>query len=356
MKLLILCQNQFGTHIDTYFYCKGLKNKFEITYLCWDYNEEKQILDGVNIKYVSRNGNIFIRNTRYLRASMAEINSNKFDICFIKYFRGCSILQFFFQDTKFVFDIRTGSINKSNILRNLYDITMRIESIIFPHITIISKSLAKKLWLEKKSTILPLGSVIISSSDKKFDSINLLYVGTFNNRKLYKTIEGFFKFYNIHKNSIKISYTIIGDGADDEIERLKSKVKELDIDNVVNLVGRVPFDKLNTYFENHNVGVSFVPITKYFDIQPVTKTFDYLLSGLPVIATATSENSLIINDINGVLINDSPEGFFCGIEEVFAMRNHYSSVKIRRSAVHCQWDDITNRLGDYFYSLIDGNL
>jgi glycosyltransferase involved in cell wall biosynthesis len=160
------------------------------------------------------------------------------------------------------------------------------------------------------------------------------------------------KFYNIYKNKIHISYTIVGDGTDDEVKNMKNNIEKLNLSNVVNMVGRVPFDALNTYFDNHNVGVSFVPITDYFDVQPVTKTFDYLLSGMPVLATATYENKLVINAVNGVLIRDSSEDFFDGLEEIFKMRKYYSSEKIRSSVSHYHWDKIVSEFGDYLCNLI----
>jgi glycosyltransferase involved in cell wall biosynthesis len=169
---------------------------------------------------------------------------------------------------------------------------------------------------------------------------------------LYKTIEGFYKFYNTYKDEFFISYTFVGDGTHDEIGLLKDSVEKLELNNVVNMVGRVPFDELGSYFKNHNIGVSFVPMTDYFDAQPVTKTFDYLLSGLPVIATATFENKRIINNTNGVLIKDSPEGFFDGLEDILEMRKQYSSEKIRSSVSSYQWDRIVNELGGYLERLI----
>jgi len=42
----------------------------------------------------------------------------------------------------------------------------------------------------------------------------------------------------------------------------------------------------------------------YYDCQPATKTFEYILSGMVCIATSTYENKKLINNINGVLCND----------------------------------------------------
>lgn len=65
---------------------------------------------------------------------------------------------------------------------------------------------------------------------------------------------------------------------------------------------------LEPYFEQANVGISFVPMTDHYDAQPATKTFEYSNSGLYVLGTATTENKKSI-DNNGVLIQDTPESF-----------------------------------------------
>jgi glycosyltransferase involved in cell wall biosynthesis len=352
LNLLILCQNQFGYHIDTYFYCKYLSNLHNVTYLCWEYSKPKQAMDGVRIVYVSRAGNILVRNLRYILAALSYLRRHCVDICFIKYFRGCSILRLVFPWKKFVFDIRTGYI-KQNILSGLvYDFFLRIESIFFSHVTIISISLAKKLKLQKKSSLLPLGSIQLSDTIKDFFKIKLLYVGTLSNRQIEKTIQGIYTvLQNKQIETFPLIYTIIGDGDQDELEQLKALVNRLKLGNQVKLLGRIPFDQLKPYFDTHNTGVSFVPIIPCFDFQPVTKTFDYLLAGMPVIATATSENKMVINENNGVLINDTIEGFANGVGEIFKKQDQFKSQSIREAAQIYHWRLIVSNLEKYLLNI-----
>ena len=351
LHILILCQNQFGYHIDTYFYCKYLREKHNISYLCWDYRYPKQRLEGILCEYVSRNGNIFIRNLRYLRSAISCLRSKKYDICFIKYFRGCALLHLLFRKQVFVFDIRSGSISEHKAYRLMYDFCMKLESLLFQHVTIISSSLARRLRLQNKSHILPLGSITISTKIKTFRSLDLLYVGTLRNRRIDKTIKGLAQFLGTVRNPIKLSYTIIGSGYDDEVTTLRKIVHSEGLSGVVNIIGQVPFEKLKPYFDSHNIGVSFVPMTPYFDIQPVTKTFDYLLSGMPVIATATSENKLVINDSNGILIDDSPDGFCEGLRRMYKKLNRFDSTDIMKAAQKFHWKKIVADFEQYLLSV-----
>jgi len=348
--LTILCQTQFGSHVATYFYCKYLRFSYNITQICWDYSQPKQILNNVNCIYVSRNGNIITRNYRYLSAAHTWLKNNDCQICFIKYFRGCSLLRLLHPEITFVFDIRTGSISHNNLLRKLYDSLMMLESRAFKHVTVISQSLALKLKITRKAYVLPLGSEAISRKKRTFDSLHLLYVGTLSGRDIHKTLIAFADFYHEHKN-INMSYTIIGDGPGGEVEHLKAIAKERAISNIVDITGRIPFTQLKPYFDAHNLGISFVPITDYFDSQPVTKTFDYLLSGMPVIATATAENKQVINDKNGLLIDDSILGFYNDLRYMLNNKHNYNSENIIRTSSHYNWENIVNNLGTYFESL-----
>jgi len=88
-----------------------------------------------------------------------------------------------------------------------------------------------------------------------------------------------------------------------------------------------------------------------FDSQPVTKTFDYLLAGMPVIATATSENKIVINENNGVLIDDTIEGFASGVEEVIIKKDRYKSQTIRETSQIYHWQLIVSNLEKYLLNI-----
>ncbi len=352
-KLLILCQKQWGYHVDTYKYATLLTNEFNITYVCWDYGYKKIDSEDVCVKYISRNGSLLARNTKYIRATSKEISTNLYDICFIKYFRGCSLLKIIYRKFLFVFDIRTGAVGNNKAKRMTYDFFMKFESRFFRNITVISQSLSMRLGLQKKAHILPLGSDIISKTDKQFDKIRLIYIGTLNGRNISKTIGGFKMFLQNYSNKVDAIYSIVGDGK--EMPLLKEKIRHYGLEKTVHLLGQVPFCDLKPLMDSHNIGVSFVPCTDYFDCQPVTKTFDYLLSGLPVIATATTENKAVIHADNGVCINDNAEEFYKGITKVWKNRDSYQSKNIRESAKLYEWKYVAADLIKYLHRLIDQN-
>ena len=345
-KIIIIHQEPFGYHSDTYYYCKYLREKHSLTYICWDYNKKKIHMDGINIIYISREGNLLIKNFRFIIKVLNELKNN-YHFQIIKYFRGCSLLKFFFQNKIFLLDIRSSSTLKNKFNRKFYNFFLKKEASFFNNISIISRGLANKLGFPKNSNkifILPLGAEVISSTTKKFNSIHLLYVGTLYNRNIDQTIKGFAKFYHEYKNKFQITYTIIGSGFGNEEKDLKGLISDEDINHVVQVAGYVPHDELKMFFDTHNVGISYIPKTEYFDVQPPTKTFEYLLSGMPVIATNTSENKAVINDKNGILIKDTHKDFYQGLVQLCQKRIQFNSNDIRSNAMRYSWKKITNNL------------
>lgn len=349
-KLLIISQEQFGYLIDTFYYCKYLKDDFDITYICWDFGKERVGLDSIKTVYVARGGNFIARSFRFVQIARQNIKYET--IVFIKYFKFIStVLKISKPKNKFVLDIRSGSVEDKWSRRLYYDLLMKMEAKFFKNITVISKSLRKKIGFNSTSHILPLGADVISSNIKNFRQINLLYVGTLYNRKIEDTVVGFSRFYKEFKEKIPITYTIIGTGRSNEVEWLSSIVEKENLQEVVFVLGEIPHHKLKEYFDYCNVGVSYVPITDYFNCQPPTKTFEYLLSGMPVIATQTDENRAVINSTNGVLIEDNPDSFFHGLVEWYIHRNRFNSESIQTQSMRYGWATITQNLKNYLFSL-----
>ena len=141
-----------------------------------------------------------------------------------------------------------------------------------------------------------------------------------------------------------MTYTIIGSGFTTEEDQLKAIVKFEKVGESVQIVGQIPHDELKPFFDSHNIGISYIPKTDYFDVQPPTKTFEYLLSGMAVIATDTSENKAVINYNNGILINDTSEDFYQGLVMIFTNQKIYNSDNIRLNSMQYKWNKIIDNL------------
>jgi len=342
-ELLVLKRTQFGYHLHTYYYCKFAASHFRITHVSFDLGEPKFCLKGGETKYVAYRGRRFLRYLRLLAVCARETRKCRGAV-FINYFPGCSLLRCLGLRRPMVMDIRSSWIHKSPRVRRWASRLMRWESRLFRYVSVISLGLAERLRLPSaKVHILPLGAEQITVAAKKFDRVDLLYVGTLDGRRIEDTLVGFERFLRDHGAGTAFTYTIIGGSNNGQLERLRQVVHLKGMDDIVRLLGYVHKTHLRDVFDRCNVGVSYVPISDIYDCQPVTKTFEYLYAGMPVIATATTENRKVVNRLNGVLIQDTPEDFARGLKEVYDRRDEFDSDRIRHCCPEASWDHIVNQ-------------
>ena len=74
---------------------------------------------------------------------------------------------------------------------------------------------------------------------------------------------------------------------------------------------------------------------------------------MPVIATKTIENSIVINEKNGILIEDTAEGFLDGLILMERKIDNFNSKDIANDSIIYGWNNITNKvLVNIFESLV----
>lgn len=338
-KLLIVDKHQFGYLIDVYKWCKYLRNEYDITVLCFDSGDKKQDLEGVNVRYVGYGGPVAIRGIRFVLQALWQILTFK-GIVLVDYFKHCIWLKKLLPFKKMILDIRTIAVWGTQQDRDKYDGEIKQACKKYDVVSVISRGVMKRLNRTLDNThILPLGADVISDTDKKIDSLRLIYVGTFDDRQIDKTIRAVSEFHRQFP-AVPITYDIIGDGHHNELSQYKEMVRSLSLDDIVVLYGRIPNTELKPYLDKANVGVSFVPITSYFNVQPPTKTFEYTLSGLYTIATKTEENEAVINGKCGCLIEDTEEDFIKALIYIWQNREAIDSKTVREEMVKYNWRNI----------------
>lgn len=342
-RLLILSASQFGYLTDAFKYCQYSRHAYEITYVGWDYGKEKFHLDGVTVKYISRQGSLLKRNWILLHAFHDEIQFG-YDVVFSTYVRGISLIKLINKNVSFILDIRTLGVNPKRFFRWCYDSLLRLETLLFNHISIIDPAVAATLGI-KSFFHLPLGGECFSVSKKTLPPVSLLYVGTLEHRNVLNCIKGFQKYLNEVKGvSEAPRFTIVGGcHGGGELSKINKYIRQNGLEDHVLTTGTLPQYKLVPYFEQANIGVAYVPIVPYFTNQPPTKTFEYLISGLPIIATSTAAHKRIVNDQSGVLIHDTPTAFYNGLKHIIENFHQYDSQKIRESYSTFQWQCIVQQ-------------
>lgn len=341
--LIFIGAKQFGYHTDAYKLARYLKESFDIIYICLDCNMEKIVIDGVDVRYVSGDGRSIVRLWRLIYFSLNVIRDYPFAFVFLIYFPLCSFVSILSR-RKIVVDFRSGSVAALKLVRSLRDILSTVESRFFSRVSVISLGLAKTLHIQKKKMfILPLGSDIISSKPKLFDSPRLFYIGTFGNRNLHHVFLGLSMAIK-EKPDLRavISFDVVGFGYRGEERGLRKLVGDLGLQGIVRFHGRLSHDDAKMFFDKSNIGISYVPITDYYDHQPPTKTYEYILSGIPVIATATSENARLISSVNGVLCQDTPDSFANALLICISKFPEYESEVIRATLSGATWENIAS--------------
>lgn len=341
-NLIIVYPNQFGYHTDSYKYCQYLPSEYQITYICFDQGFERLTLPNVDVIYVPYNIGKFKRLIAYFQTIFKTCNSHPDNILFTIQFKFSFLIGMFAKSKLKILDYRTGDLNNNPLKRWFYNRCMWFDALFFQRVSVITEGLRKLLWLSKKTAILPLGADVISVEKKNFETFHLLYVGAILHRNIFQTIEGFSLFKEKYQ-LVNIQYTIIGFGNESDIELLNQYIKRFKLEESVFYLGRKKVTELTSFFNQCNIGISYIPLKPYYQHQPATKTFEYALSGLYTIATNTYENQQVIDDSNGVLCNDNPEAFAQALGKAYENRLKINEQQVRDSLKHYHWKAIVER-------------
>ena len=349
-KLLIVDKHQFGYLTDVYQWCKYLSPIYDITVVSADVGEPKFSFPGVKVFLVNFKLPRTIRALLFILTALIYVAICN-GVILVEYFQDCSILKKIFRWKKMMVDVRTLSVSPDKRHRNSYNKRLQKDLKAFDEVIAISKGVIKQIDIPNVH-LLPLGADSISMIKKTYnDELKLLYVGTFRWRNLEDTIEGV-RIFHESNPTVKISYDMVGTGEPGQLERLKLLAKNLGLERIVTFHGQIPYTELKPFFDKCNIGISYVPMTDYYDCQPPTKTYEYILSGLFCIATATTSNRELITRDNGLLIKDNAKDFSFGLERYLKIKNNLNDTLIRQSLADSTWERIVS---DKLFPILEGN-
>lgn len=340
----MISPDQFGYHTDDYYRAYYARNEFDVIVLCYDHGKEKIDLVGVTVHYIPYYNKKRFRNELNLYFEIKRlIPIEKIEIVITRFFLLCFSYKLLLEKRlKWILDIRTGAVSSNAKKRWIYNSLLRISTKFYKNISIISESLAKELKL-KDYSVIPLGGKALVNKDNVIDSItelNFIYVGVFDDRNLDIVLQAFCTFYRAYFPVVSTKLTIVGYANSENEERKIVEIIQANKDVPINFVGRVPNNRLEKYFMMSNIGISFVPITPWFNLQPPTKTFEYVVNGMVCLATETYENKLVIKSNNGVLVQDNEASVLEGMIKVFELRDSFSRKKIMDQSRIYTWESV----------------
>lgn len=344
-KILFCLTSQFGYHTDTYSYCRHLDpSRFEVHYAGFDLGYPRRLVEGVRVHYIPVHPNRLLRYIIFLSRVRSLILKERFDLLFLVDCQVSLPLRLLHIRRRAILDIRTGDVLLKEGKFSWFNAKIRLTSLFFRRITVISDSLREVLHLPvRKCHLLPLGADRRDIPDKTFEKLTLLYIGTLNYRNIDMTVEGLALFLKQWTSPVPVLYHIVGFGYEEYENRLKECIARHGLQEFVIFHGRKNHDEIENLFIGANVGVVFVPITPGYTCQPTTKLYECLLAGMPVIATRTLENESAVSPDEGVLIDDTAMGFAAGLGQLLEQSYGYHSVEIRKKYEDDTWEAIVQR-------------
>lgn len=326
-------------------------------------SSRRQPLKNLCFREVCR-GNLHSKATHllFILKMIALLRKERYDIVHVFNSAGLSLLPVCCRQAsrKWLLDIRTARI-EGGAIAFFYDKVKIFESSFFDHTILLGEGLRRKLFGNRKqdrTSIVPLGANLAKFRHAEEDrslwdnfkiprgSVILLYIGKIDRtRGIEKLIEAFSILRHNEKDS-RVELVIIG-GPDTMVEDLKGHARFLSVWSHIHFLGSVPYDAIQDYVANSDVGLAYIPKNPVYDTQPPLKTFEYLAASLPVVATDTTANCEIIRDgDNGIITSDHPADFAQGVQRLLDDPHLLERIKQRsvESIANYDWEKITNRL------------
>lgn len=346
-RIIFIQNGQFGYDFTTYNIINELSNSYDIKYLGID--ENHPCIDPINENITIYN--LIIRKKGILgkvefRDKVLEIiNHEKWesDPIHFFYYMFCSDLVLRLGKRKTIVDYRTGYISNHKLITLLKNLILAMEARLFTHTTTLSESLKRFLKLPKSTAIVELGANLpiiesdLSNADLK--TLKFLYVGTLNQRKIDVFVKGLAHYYSRNHKDFGV-LTIIGGGNVKEQNRLRDAISICPKNLSVKYIGSKKPHELGPFYANHSVGVSFVPIERKYNYQPVTKSIEYLVNGLFIFGTKTVGNQEILNKNNSVLVNDTVIDVAKKLTVLKNQIKNHDRIKTMKEAEKYYWSNI----------------
>lgn len=341
-KLLIVAPYQFGELTDCYYWAKyATLEGWDVTYLGYRYHQreiKERSCPGVRVVGVKHSKNRLIHGLKFLGNIIKEIIVHNHKNVIVCRFPKCEVLPKLFPNRNIILDVRTLSVAPNELEREAADNQLRRIMKSFKTTSVISKGVGEKLG--GSCPILPLGAEPLSMVAKNFNSLRLFYIGTFNNRNLSQFIEGL-ALYQKQSGDTSVTFDVVGGGSDAELHKIKDTIVKTGVKGV-ELHGYLTHEEAQPYFDKCNVGVCYVPVTEYYQHQPPTKLYEYLLSGMACIATNTVSNEKVVAENNGIITCDNPQSVYQGLIQINNSKSKYNSEIIGLSSQKYHWKTIIN--------------
>ncbi|MDO9050435.1 MAG: glycosyltransferase [Methylotenera sp.] len=158
------------------------------------------------------------------------------------------------------------------------------------------------------------------------DCMQLIYIGTVSApRGRDVMLEGVAEAI---RRGFLVHLTIVGAGHD-QVSYCNERLADLNIRDHVTLIGRVSGSEIPNLLSKADMGICLWEDKPWWRFNPPTKLFEYLVAGLPVIASDIRTHTRYVKNCeNGLIFEYGAAGFAYAIGEVFLNPGRLSTMKI----------------------------
>jgi glycosyltransferase involved in cell wall biosynthesis len=185
------------------------------------------------------------------------------------------------------------------------------------------------------------GAALSGISREKGDILRLIYVGTVHKNRGRDVMLEAMAIAN-KGNNIIAHLSIVG--ADEEqLIYCQEVVQRLRIQDSVTIYGRVPGARIPEFFQKADVGICLWEDLPWFRFNPPTKLFEYLVAGLPVLASnIPTHTKYVQNSINGLIFEYGSAGLAEAIKQLWQTQDQLPKMKLQaiNSSTGYHWDAI----------------
>jgi len=146
----------------------------------------------------------------------------------------------------------------------------------------------------------------------------------------------------LDKSNKNVHLTIVG-ANDEQIKFCENRIVELDIKDYVSVLARVPGSQIPNYLTQADVGICLWESNSWNEYNPPTKLFEYLVAGIPVLASDIRTHTRYVSDLkNGLIFEYDAPSLAKAITKLIVNKNLFQSLKqhAKQSGQQYLWSKI----------------
>jgi glycosyltransferase involved in cell wall biosynthesis len=141
----------------------------------------------------------------------------------------------------------------------------------------------------------------------------------------------------------KIAHLTIVGASEEQLTYCRHYVEQAGIEDSVTVIGRVPGSEIPKFFAESDAGICIWEDRPWYRFNPPTKLFEYLVAGLPVLASDIRTHTEYIHDgANGVIFEYGSAGLAAAIQRLWTLSARLPQLKAaaQESSRPYRWENI----------------